>query len=261
LTSWIYPLQIPLEPDVEEGWKPYYLFEGSTSVMKSLSCHVSVLISGHKPHQPHIHKEEEILILLEGEVDLFISDGLTRYGTKRRRLKPGEFVYYPTNFAHTLQTVSEIPANYMMYRWYANRKGNGAALKFGHYNVFELLPNIEGKGGFFTRMLFEGPTDFLKKLHCHISTLSPKMGYEPHEDDYDVSIVTLEGEVETLGKRVGPHNIIYYAAGEPHGMYNPGDVTAKYLVFEFHGYPSLLFRIMRRLASIIIRLRKKVLST
>jgi mannose-6-phosphate isomerase-like protein (cupin superfamily) len=258
LTSWIYHLQIPLEPDVEEGWKPYFLFRGFTSEMKSLACHAAVLIQGHMPHRPHLHKEEEILLLLDGEVEIIISDGLTPHETKRRRLKRGEFVYYPSNFAHTLQTMSEVPASYMMYKWYAHSKENKAALKFGHYNVFESLSKTEGKKGFCTRLLFEGPTVFLKKLHCHITSLSPQTGYEPHVDDYDVSIIVLEGEVETLGKRVGPHSVIYYAAGKPHGMYNPGEVTAKYIVFEFHGHPSILVRIIKRLASMVVRLSKKI---
>jgi hypothetical protein len=38
--------------------------------------------------------------------------------------------------------------------------------------------------------------------------------------------------------------VILYAAGEPHGMHNPGRTTAKYVVFEFHrqgiGLPTRL---------------------
>lgn len=257
LNSWSYHLQLPLEPDVEKGWKPYFLFRGFTSEMKSLACHASTLIQGHTPHHPHMHKEEEILLLLDGEVDIIISDGVTPHETKRRRLKRGEFVYYPSNFAHTLQTMSEVPANYMMYKWYAHSKENKAALNFGHYKVLKWLSETEGKKGFCTHLLFEGPTVFLKKLHCHITSLSPQAGYEPHVDDYDVSIIVLEGEIETLGKRIGPHSVIYYAAGEPHGMYNPGEVVAKYIVFEFHGHPSILVRIFKRFVSLISRLRKK----
>ena len=122
--------------------------------------------------------------------------------------------------------------------------------------MFESLSETESKDGFDWRLLFEGPTNFLKKLHCHVSKLSPQKGYEAHADDYDVSIVVFEGEVETLGKRVGPHSVIYYAAGEPHGMYNPGEVTAKYLVFEFHGHPPILVRIIKRFSSMIVRLRQ-----
>jgi redox-sensitive bicupin YhaK (pirin superfamily) len=54
-------------------------------------------------------------------------------------------------------------------------------------------------------------------------------------DAYDVAIIVLEGEVETLGQRVAPHGVIFYAAGEAHGLSNPGTTTARYLVFEFHG--------------------------
>jgi hypothetical protein len=34
---------------------------------------------------------------------------------------------------------------------------------------------------------------------------------------------------------VGPHSIIFYAGGDPHSIHNPGDVSARYVVFEFHG--------------------------
>ena len=77
--------------------------------------------------------------------------------------------------------------------------------------------------------------ELLAEAHCHASTLPAGEGYRPHIDHYDVAIVVLEGEVETLGERVGPHGVIFYAAGEPHGMRNPGQTVARYVVFEFHG--------------------------
>jgi hypothetical protein len=40
--------------------------------------------------------------------------------------------------------------------------------------------------------------------------------------------------VETLGEEAGPNSVVFYAAGEKHGMRNVGDVPARYLVFEFH---------------------------
>ena len=256
LISSIYPLQIPLQPHADQGWKPYFLFKGFTTEVKSMSCHAAVLINEHMPHLPHEHKEEEILLLLDGEVDLIVSDGNPSRETKRIRLKSGEFVYYPSNFAHTLQTISQSPANYLMFKWLAKRKESHVTLKYNHYNAIKCMPITEGSQGFHTRLLFEGSTAFLQKFHCHLTALSPQSGYKPHIDDYDVSIIVLEGEVETLGKRVGPYGVIFYAAGEPHGMYNPGEVTAKYLVFEFHGHPPILVRIIKRFSSMIVRLRQ-----
>jgi hypothetical protein len=34
---------------------------------------------------------------------------------------------------------------------------------------------------------------------------------------------------------VRPYGVIFYPAGESHGMSNPGPSVAKYLVLEFHG--------------------------
>lgn len=65
--------------------------------------------------------------------------------------------------------------------------------------------------------MIDGGTQYLRKLHSHITTLQPGSGYPPHEDAYDVAILVLRGSVETLGQRVGPNSVIFYAAGEPHG--------------------------------------------
>jgi hypothetical protein len=63
----------------------------------------------------------------------------------------------------------------------------------------------------------------------------PGAGYEPHVDAYDVAIFVVSGKVETLGQVVEPNSVIFYSAGEPHGMKNVGQEPAKYLVFEMHG--------------------------
>lgn len=237
LSSRVYPLRLPLSPDEEKGWKRYPICNGSTADLRSLSCHVSVLNQHHCPHPPHRHDEEEILLLLAGEVDLILPDLEAPSGDQRKRLHPGEFVYYPARFAHTLQTVGEEPANYLMFKWHnhGSATGTDAPLAFGHLKLFDPAEKSELEVGFCPRPVFEGPTACLRKLHCHASTLTPAAGYDPHFDTYSVAIVVLEGEVETLGERTGPHSVIFYPMGEPHGMRNPGETIAKYVVFEFHG--------------------------
>lgn len=235
LASRVYPLPIPLPPGEEGGWKPYPIFNGSTAGVRSLASHVSVLTKGHCPHPPHIHIEEEILLLLAGEVDLIFPDEQAPGGERRKHLKPNQFVYYPTGFAHTLQTMSESPANYLMFKWHSGLTEIDSPLIFGQYNVFQPAQDSEARDGFCPRLMFEGPTAYLQKLHCHVSTLTPGAGYDPHIDAHDVAVIVLEGEVETLGERVGPCGVIFYRAGDPHGIRNPGEATARYLVFEFHG--------------------------
>jgi len=240
LTSRVYPLTIPLPPDKEKGWKPYHIFNGSTANLRSLSCHTSVLTQGSCPHPPHTHREEELLLLLAGEVDLILPDVQTPKGDHRKRLRVGQFVYYPAHFPHTLETVSVGPANYLMFKWYTDETEIDSPLAFGHFKIFYDPENSEVQGGFRPRLVFEGPTTCLRKLHCHVSALLSGAGYEPHIDAYDVAIIVLEGEVETLGERVAPHSVIFYPAGVPHGMRNPAVAIAKYVVFEFHGSQKAL---------------------
>jgi quercetin dioxygenase-like cupin family protein len=222
LTSRIHPLRLPIEPDPEKGWKPYPAFRGSTADVASLSCHASVLVQGRSPHPPHTHVEEELLLLLSGEVELDLAENA------RLPLRPGEFVYYPAGFAHTLETKSAEPAAYLMFKWRGEATADGEALSHSRFET-------AGE----SRRLFEGPTLYLRKLHSHLTVLEPGGGYEPHRDAYDIAIVVLEGELETIGGRAEPHDVIFYRAGEPHGMRNVGGDVARYVVFEFHGRTSI----------------------
>jgi MoaA/NifB/PqqE/SkfB family radical SAM enzyme/uncharacterized RmlC-like cupin family protein len=230
-----YPLSIPLPLDDEDKkWRQHFLFRAPTRGIQDFSCHASVLVNGCSPHPPHTHKEEEILIMLSGEADLLLPLYQGDNGHGRLPLRPGEFVFYPPEYPHTLQAVSEAPANYLMLRWYTpNPKQDSNSLCFGKYKIYDSLARDESKEEFSTRTVFEGPSKYLTRLQCHTSILPSGAGYEPHVDAYDVAIIVLSGEVETLGKRSAAHGVIFYPAGSGHGMYNPGNVPAKYVVFEF----------------------------
>jgi len=222
LTSRIHPLRLPFELDEKTGWKPYPAFKGSTADLPSLSCHASVLAPDHSPHPPHTHIEEELLLLLAGEAELELPD------RGSLPLRPGEFVYYPTGFAHSLRTTSTEPATYVMLKWRGEPSSSAAPLPFGHYET-------TGE----PRVLIDGATRHLRRLQAHVTVLDPGEGYDPHVDSYDVAIVVLDGEVETIGGRAAPYDAIFYRAGEPHGMRSVGTRAARYVVFEFHGRTSL----------------------
>jgi hypothetical protein len=127
-----------------------------------------------------------------------------------------------------------------MFKWYANETGTDSPLAFGLFDIFDHTEDSEVEEGFHQRPVFAGPTAYLRNLHCHTSTLTPGAGYEPHIDAYDVAILVLDGEIETLGERVGPYCVIFSPAGESHGIRNPAQAVAKYIVFEFHGSQTAL---------------------
>lgn len=233
--SAIYPLGLPLPADYETGFRSYPIFDRKAASIGNLASHASVLTKDTSPHPPHVHDEEEILFLLAGEVDLIFHDKAGPTGVRTERLRAEQFVYYPAGFAHTLRAVSNVPANYVMFKWKSDLRQERDVLPFMRYDVQEREAFPPAEEGFQPKLAFEGPTGYLTKLQCHVSTLAPGAGYEPHIDDYHVGIIVIRGELETLGKRVLPYGIIFYSAGEPHGMRNSGQSTAKYVVFEFHG--------------------------
>jgi quercetin dioxygenase-like cupin family protein len=255
LSSSIKTLDLPLDGDLRTGWKPYPIFSGSTCCMDSFSSHVSVLSPDIMPHEPHTHAEEELLIMLSGEADLVIPEGKSLKTETRKRVRPGSFAYYPAFKVHTIHNPGREHATYLMFKWRRERAlKNDSQMKISiiHYGNSTTHTCFEPYNGIAHRQILDGPTGYLQKLHCHLTALQPNSRYPPHCDAYDVVILLLSGNVETLGQRVGPHSVIFYAAGEPHGMMNVGDTVASYLVFEFHGStikPALLWRIKKILSS------------
>ena len=234
IDSKVYGLPMDLKLPQGKDWVQYSIFKGITKILGGLSCHVSVLRNNSTPHTPHGHEEEELLILLSGKARLILPS-LIQPGQRTLELKEKQFVYYPPCFPHTIQAISRKPAVYLMFKWKTGQKNKNPQLDFAHYDT-AVIPEHTGTGiGLSTVSLFKGPTCYLKNLGCHISSMPPGMGYKPHRDDHDVSMILLEGRLETLGQKVKPCDVIFYSAGEPHGLVNPGKNTARYLVFEFYG--------------------------
>ncbi|MCH6256264.1 cupin domain-containing protein [Puniceicoccaceae bacterium K14] len=247
-----------LEEDKNNVWTYYPGFLGTTPELQFIECHSSVLRSECQPHPPHNHREEEVLVVLEGNPELILQDGEPG-NYKRVKMKPGMFSYYPAWYEHTLESPKEGPASYLMFKWVSDdSKEYESELKP------QVIDSSEGdereiREGYSVRHLISHPTRNLNKLHCHLSILEPGAGYEPHVDAYDVGIVLLEGEVETLKQKVSAFSAIFYAAGQPHSMRNSGTTVAKYLVFEFHGrHNSLSHKVKNIPASFWPKLKRLI---
>ena len=227
---------LPLAENTVKRWQAYPQFSGRTAALNIMSCHVSVLSAGHRPHPPHIHPEEELLVMLDGEVAIELADDPNSTGSSRHPVRPGTFSYYPATQHHTIHNVGARPATYLMFKWYGGAVDNDAPLPARIFEYGDTAATPEPKP-MAQKLVFQQGTHSLAKLHCHLTTLQPGTGYAAHADPYDVAIVLLSGEVETVGARVRPLGLMYYSAGQLHGMKNIGNTPASYLVFEFHSAP------------------------
>jgi uncharacterized cupin superfamily protein len=225
-------LRLPQDEDTVTGWKSYPAFRGRTPNLDLLSCHTSVLSRGKCPHPPHGHKEEEILIMLWGEAEIILEDA--GGNEQRRKIRPGQFAYYPGGFKHTIENSGEGNANYLMFKWFVMGEKRKKQLPFLFIDELDPFKSRELDRAFTAHENLKGPTRYCKKIQSHTSYMLPGGGYGKHGDHHDVAIIILEGEVVTNGREAAPFDVVFYPAGELHDMYNKNDKPAKYLVFEFH---------------------------
>ena len=214
------------------GWAPYPLFSGPTPSLAFMGCHVSVLGPGRCPHPPHAHVEEELLIVIDGEANIEIASSPDDPSPRVKTLVPGQFSYYPAWQHHTIRNLSARPVTYMMFKWSAGVPGMMGGLRARTFD-YHIHLATEDTRAFAPVMVLDNPTGWLKRLHCHVTRLKPGAGYAPHADNYDVAIVMLSGKAETIGHVLEPCDVVFYGAGELHGMRNTSSETAAYLVFEF----------------------------
>jgi len=230
ISTWVRELSLPLAQERGEGFTPHPIFRGGTPNTKWLSAHASILESGRSPHPPHTHADEEILIVLDGSGELVLGQP----GEERVvEARPGVVAYYPGGFPHTIRSVGAGAVQYLMVKWMGSRRSSKNALPD---QLCDLRSSAaEDPDGVRHTVLFEGPTGRMRRLRCHLTTLTPAAGYAPHVDGHDVTIVLLEGTVETLGETVRAPAVVHTSAGHPHGIRNVGAEVARYLVVELHG--------------------------
>ena len=216
-----------------EWWSYHPDFQASTANLRHVTGHASSLAPGATPHPPHVHQEEEILLVLDGEAEIVHPRAAEDREPALHRLGPGEFSYTPAWSPHTLRNPSAgRSATYLAYKWAGRSRAAPGALapQVVRPDWAEPLPGA----GFKTRGVFEGPTGYLHKLHAHITELDPGAGYPSHADDHDVAIIVLDGRIEVRGRKLRRGGMVFLPGGARHGMKNVGPEPARYLVIEFH---------------------------
>lgn len=80
-------------------------FERGTAMQKRFEMHVSTLKEGRRSHDPHQHRAEEIVLVIDGDTEMQI-------GEKMYTTKPGGFYYLGSNTLHAIKTTGDKPSTY-----------------------------------------------------------------------------------------------------------------------------------------------------
>jgi uncharacterized cupin superfamily protein len=109
LSSLTHQFHVDHQPTADRSWTMFHAFAAATPIHDRITCHASVLAPGHSPHAPHAHMQEELLVVISGEVEICLPDGESDCDPRTERLRPGDFAYYPAYRWHTLRNVAQSP--------------------------------------------------------------------------------------------------------------------------------------------------------
>lgn len=86
------------------------VFRAPTATLDELELHITTLMPGQSPHEPHQHPDEEVIIIRAGTVETLLGDRTQRVG-------PGSVIFQAANQPHAIRNVGEVPATYHVIKW------------------------------------------------------------------------------------------------------------------------------------------------
>jgi len=87
-----------------------HVVRASTATLDELECHITTLNRGETSHEPHIHPDEEIMVVKEGVVEALVAG-------EWKRLGPGSVIFQASCVEHTIRNAGETPATYHVFKW------------------------------------------------------------------------------------------------------------------------------------------------
>ena len=85
-------------------------FDGQTAGTRNFVSGRFVLNPGQEPHPPHVHPEEEVLIVASGQGEIYCDNKTTQVG-------PGAIMYTGPNVKHGIKNTGKDPLVFYWVKW------------------------------------------------------------------------------------------------------------------------------------------------
>jgi (S)-ureidoglycine aminohydrolase len=86
------------------------LFDRKTAMFSRFDIHITTLNPGLSSHAPHTHKNEEIILMMDGDAEMLVNGRPVRCDT-------GDAVYVDSMVPHNLTNIGKAPATYFAIQW------------------------------------------------------------------------------------------------------------------------------------------------
>lgn len=113
LTSYDYQ-KLPFKKSAKGGRRD--VARGPTPTLQELEMHITTLNEGEKSHDPHQHADEEIIVVLQGEVEEMVNGVPYLLG-------PGSLIYLHAMDSHGIRNAGKGACEYYAIRWITKNTG------------------------------------------------------------------------------------------------------------------------------------------
>lgn len=208
--------------------------ENPTPTLAVFECHITTLNPGKESHLPHRHPQEELILIKEGKLEVYINGALQVAG-------PGSTLFYASNDEHRVKNVGTTRATY----WVINLATTATHQPEEHnktptlksavfdWEKLQVKATKTGEG----RAVFNGSTVTLKNLETHITSVKAhEASHAAHRHPDEELVIVREGTLEIAINdktyRATPGSVCFFASNDLHGMRNVGDTPASYHVIR-----------------------------
>jgi (S)-ureidoglycine aminohydrolase len=223
-----------LDPKKEDTRIRRQVLEGKTFALSYFEVHASTLEPGKAPHPPHVHDDqEELMIVKEGQVKITIAG-------KSRKLGPGSIAFAMPGDEHGIENAGNTQATYFILKYKGSLPMNLERSKQGGGSFMldwnELKTSNTGKG--YRRDFFNRGTSQLNQFEMHTTALNAdSVSHAPHTHIQEEIVLILRGNVEMFidGKLYkGTAGDLYFlSANVPHALKNIGKEQCEYFAFQW----------------------------
>lgn len=214
----------------------------ATATLHKLEFHITQLDPGHLSHPPHQHPQEELIILQQGTLDVYING-------KTQRVGPGSAFFFASYDWHNVKSVGEVPAVYDVINFATDKtaaladktpaaqSAPAGTLPSSIYDWAQLTAEPMPYG--IRRRLFDSPTVTLGRAEIHATTLNPGQdsphGAHNHLEEGLVIVHTGTPDIILNGvtHHTAPGDIAYVASNDSLRIKNPTHAPVSYYVLHY----------------------------
>ena len=99
-----------MKAEPTEAGEVRHVFRTPTATLDELECHITTLKAQAKSHPPHVHPNEELLVVREGNIEVFYRNAWHPAG-------PGSVIFLTGTDPHGLRNSGATAATYHVLAW------------------------------------------------------------------------------------------------------------------------------------------------